>query len=711
MKASETYLTRLLSQPSQFRIPVWQREYAWTDEDCERLVEDILSVGRRRREEAVHFIGSIITLTEAGAPAGDISVHRVVDGQQRLITTNLLMLAIAEVIESEPSAAQTWTATRIRQQMTGNGHEMGDAQYKLRLQEADHAEYLKIWNGRSNAAGGRIGNAYQCLSRNVRRVLAEDGSIEALIDGLRRVMIVTIGVRPDEAPQQIFEALNTTGKPLREHEKLRNGLMLGHSDDEQRRILDEVWRVIVATVCGGSADDAMLDRFLLDTYRHRTGKIGNIREGYRLTKRWMDAEELTGTRDGEQALMAAARWHGAITGRTLHENSEIREAVDRIRPVGGTAWTPMGMRILEDLENGIAKSDVLKALNAVECWLWRRYLVGREAGGLNRLAATAAARARNATEGYAEEWRQRIGRLRGGTSRVPTDEEIVRDGRDSTWYGGKISEITRALLWRLEEVVAKDAVKPIGQLTLEHILPQQPTKEWLEDLGDDAEQTVRSRTHVLGNLTLVPAGWNRDAGQQRFNDKKVLYEKTGIYETSWIVTKETRWGRGEIDARGERLLRTAFALWPWEGPWPERTQGWQRWRVRYRHAQGEWIYGGARRTLRGMVGAILRRDTHLSGEEVARRQAAQRKLVEERWCAEQEPDGSKWGQVEGVPGLVVYMDRSYTVGVNYVTIWKRLMQEDVRLEVETDAGQRDGRQPKEQWPWRSAWEVEEDVGD
>ena len=546
MKASETYLTRLLSQPSQFRIPVWQREYAWTDEDCERLVEDILSVGRRRREEAVHFIGSIITLTEAGAPAGDISVHRVVDGQQRLITTNLLMLAIAEVIESEPSAAQTWTATRIRQQMTGNGHEMGDAQYKLRLQEADHAEYLKIWNGRSNAAGGRIGNAYQCLSRNVRRVLAEDGSIEALIDGLRRVMIVTIGVRPDEAPQQIFEALNTTGKPLREHEKLRNGLMLGHSDDEQRRILDEVWRVIVATVCGGSADDAMLDRFLLDTYRHRTGKIGNIREGYRLTKRWMDAEELTGTRDGEQALMAAARWHGAITGRTLHENSEIREAVDRIRPVGGTAWTPMGMRILEDLENGIAKSDVLKALNAVECWLWRRYLVGREAGGLNRLAATAAARARNATEGYAEEWRQRIGRLRGGTSRVPTDEEIVRDGRDSTWYGGKISEITRALLWRLEEVVAKDAVKPIGQLTLEHILPQQPTKEWLEDLGDDAEQTVRSRTHVLGNLTLVPAGWNRDAGQQRFNDKKVLYEKTGIYETSWIVTKETRWGRGEI---------------------------------------------------------------------------------------------------------------------------------------------------------------------
>ena len=323
MKASETYLTRLLSQPSQFRIPLWQREYAWTDEDCERLVEDVLSVGRRRREEAVHFIGSIITLTEAGAPAGDISVHRVVDGQQRLITTNLLMLAIAEVIESEPSAAQTWTARRIRQQMTGNGHETGDARYKLRLQEADHAEYLKIWTGRSNAAGGRIGNAYRCLSRNVRRVLAEDGSIEALIDGLRRVMIVTTGVRPDEAPQQIFEALNTTGKPLREHEKLRNGLMLGHGEDEQRRILDEVWRVIVETVCGGPADDAMLDRFLLDTYRCKSGKVGNIREGYRLTKRWMDAAELTGTRNGEQALAAAARRHGAITGRTPHEDGRI----------------------------------------------------------------------------------------------------------------------------------------------------------------------------------------------------------------------------------------------------------------------------------------------------------------------------------------------------------------------------------------------------
>ena len=524
-------------------------------------------------------------------------------------------------------------------------------------------------------------------------------------------MVVTIGVRPDEAPQQIFEALNTTGKALREHEKLRNGLMLGHNEDEQRRILEEVWRVIVATVCGGSADDALLDRFLLDTYRHRSGKIGNIREGYRLTKRWMDAEELTGTRNGDQALMAAARWHGAITGRTPHEDSEIGEAVDRIRPVGGTAWTPVGMRILEDLESGIAKSDVLNALNAVECWLWRRYLVGREAGGLNRLAATEAARAKNATEGYAEGWRRRLGRLRGGTSRVPTDEEIVRDGRDSTRYGGKTSEITRALLWQLEKVVAKDAVKPLGQLTLEHILPQRPTKEWLEELGNDAEQTIRSRTHVLGNLTLVPAGWNRDAGQRRFDDKKALYEKTGIYETSRLVTNESRWGAREIDSRGERLLRAACTSWPWGGPWPEPTQGWQRWQVRYRHAQGEWVYGPARDTLRSMVGMILRRDTDLSRAEIARREAAQRKLVEEGSCAVRESEWGKWGQVEGVPGLVVYMDRSYTVGISYVWIWKRLMQEDGRLEVETDAGQRDGGQPKEQWPWRSAWEIEEDVGD
>ena len=711
MKASETYLTRLLSQPSQFRIPLWQREYAWTDEDCERLVEDVLSVERRRREEAVHFIGSIITLTEAGAPAGDISVHRVVDGQQRLITTNLLMLAIAEVIESEPSAAHTWTAMRIRQQMTGNGHETGDSRYKLRLQEADHAEYLKIWTGRSNAASGRIGNAYRCLSRNVRRVLAEDGSIEPLIDGLRRVMIVTIGVKPDEAPQQIFEALNTTGKPLREHEKLRNGLMLGHSEDEQRRILEEVWRPIVATVCGGQADDDMLDRFLLDTYRCKSGKVGNTREGYRLTKRWMDAAELTGTRDGEQALMAEARRHSAITGRTSHEDRQIREAVDRIRPVGGSAWTPMGMRILADWENGIAKNDVQEALSAVERWLWRRYLVGREAEGLNRLAATEAARVPDATEGYADGWRQRIGSLRGGTSRVPTDEEIIRDGRDSTRYGGRTSDITRALLWRLEQVHAKDAVKPIGQLTLEHILPQRPTETWLEDLGDEADQTVRSRTHVLGNLTLVPAGWNTRAGQQRFEDKKVLYERTGIYETGRRVTNESRWGRREIDSRGERLLGTACRLWPWDGPWPETTQGWQRWQVRYRHAQGAWVYGRARDTLRGMVGTILRRDADLSREEIASREATQRKLVEEGSCAEREPERGRWGQVEGVPGLVVYVDRSYTVGVSYVGIWKRLMQEDGRLEVETDAGQRDGQQPKEQWPWRSAWDIVEDVGD
>ena len=101
----------------------------------------------------------------------------------------------------------------------------------------------------------------------------------------------------------------------------------------------------------------------------------------------------------------------------------------------------------------------------------------------------------------------------------------------------------------------------------------------------------------------------------------------------------------------------------------------------------------------------------LTEEEIATREAAQRKLVEEGSCAEREPESGRWGQVKGVPGLVVYMDRSYTVGVSYVGIWKRLMQEDGRLEVETDVGQRDGRQPKEQWPWRSAWEVMDDDGD
>ena len=554
MKASESYLTKLLSHPSQFQIPLWQREYAWNEDDCERLFEDIRSVGRRRRE-AVHFIGSIITLSDAGAPAGDISVFRVVDGQQRLITTNLLLLAIGELLDEEPDAARTWTATKIRQQMTGNGQETGDARHKLRLQEADQIEYLKIWNGNANAAGGRIGNAYRCSSRYVRRVLAEDGSIESLVDGLRRVMIVTIGVTPDEAPQQIFEALNTTGKPLREHEKLRNSLMLGRGDEEQRRILEEVWQVIVKAVCAGPADEDLLDRFLLDTYRRRSGKVGNVRDGYRLTKRWMDEAELTGTREGEQVLIAEARRHAAVTGKTPHEDAAVSEVLERIRPVGGTAWTPMGMRILEDMESGVAKSEGLGALKGVERWLWRRFLVGRAAAGLNRLAATRAARAPSACEGYGERWAAWLGGLREGTNRVPTDEEIIREGRDRTRYGGGTSEMTRALLWRLEREEARDAVKPVGALTLEHILPQRPTQVWLDALGDDAEETVRSRIHVLGNLTLVPTGWNSSAGRQGFEDKKAQYERTGIYETGRRVASEAAGDERRSTRAGNGCLR------------------------------------------------------------------------------------------------------------------------------------------------------------
>ena len=93
MKATETSLNNFLSQTkTQFVIPVYQRNYDWTDHQCSQLFDDIISVGKRSGD--THFIGSIVYIHEGVYTSSEVRQLVVIDGQQRLTTFNLLYLAL-----------------------------------------------------------------------------------------------------------------------------------------------------------------------------------------------------------------------------------------------------------------------------------------------------------------------------------------------------------------------------------------------------------------------------------------------------------------------------------------------------------------------------------------------------------------------------------------------------------------------------------------
>ena len=101
MKASPIQLSKFLQkQDTQFVIPIYQRNYDWTEEQCKQLLEDILDVGRTVKDEAkVHFIGSIVYVCNDEYTTDEIEQYVIIDGQQRITTITLLLIALYHYAE------------------------------------------------------------------------------------------------------------------------------------------------------------------------------------------------------------------------------------------------------------------------------------------------------------------------------------------------------------------------------------------------------------------------------------------------------------------------------------------------------------------------------------------------------------------------------------------------------------------------------------
>ncbi len=97
MKATEISIKKFMSQDStQFIIPVYQRNYDWTKNQCKQLLDDIFRAGESE-EISAHFIGSIVYIHDDVHPSADINELIIIDGQQRLTTITLIYLAILNI--------------------------------------------------------------------------------------------------------------------------------------------------------------------------------------------------------------------------------------------------------------------------------------------------------------------------------------------------------------------------------------------------------------------------------------------------------------------------------------------------------------------------------------------------------------------------------------------------------------------------------------
>ena len=461
---------------------------------------------------------------------------RVVDGQQRLTTVSILLAATAERLGPDDEC-DGWTAEIIHTDRLTNRGKSPDKVRKLRLQGGDEDEYRAVLAGDGDGAGA-VAQAW----RTIRRLVAQS-DVGSLLRGLQRLRVVSIGLDANEDPQQIFESLNATGRPLTESEKVKNWLLMGLPDAEQQELHDEVW-LVIERVLGAEHATVPVDEFLRDLLRWRSGRVqGSTSSTTACVAGRYEAALRQTARGCVVKLAKLAKHYGLLTGTAgEHPDRRVERELRHLRTMGVDVHRPLTMRLLHDAEERHASNaELADALGLIGAWITRMWLADRPLAGLNKAVADLAySRGPREGEDLASHWRGRVDRLRNGRAGVPNDEAVIEGIRTRKAYGGGATRTAFAVLCAMMEAESREESPARDRLTMEHVMPQKLTPEWRRDLGDAAEEFHDTYRDRLANLTLSGDATNAGLGTRTSSQKSDVYRNSPIGMTR-RVAREAAW--------------------------------------------------------------------------------------------------------------------------------------------------------------------------
>lgn len=558
MKATEAKLLTFISKSPQFEIPIYQRTYSWTEPECQQLWDDILRVGADD-EQMVHFIGSIVYIESGLYQVSTSEPVLVIDGQQRLTTITLLLVALEWALKEwdlgEPFDG--FSALKIRNRYLVNPDEDGPRHQKLVLGQTDATALTAVVKGLEppDDASVRILDNLELF----KGLISEHRDrIVDLCRGLAKLVIIDVSLtRGQDNPQLIFESMNSTGKELSQADLIRNFVLMGQEQRFQTHLYEKYWRPMELDF-GQSAYQSHFDQFMRHYLTNRTGTIPRIGEVYDSFKKHAIAR---GTDEQAiESLVTDVRNHARAYCRMAFDQEPdpvLREAFGDLRELKVDVAYPLLLQLYDDYEDGILDSAALVLLvRIIESYVFRRAICSIPTNSLNRTFAEFAEKIDK--DNYIESFTAAM-LLLPAYRRFPTDREFVRELTTRDFYHLR----TRSYAFRRLENHGRKERVGIGEYTIEHILPQNPDMrpEWREALGPDWERIQERWLHTLGNLTLT--GYNSEYSDLPFADKRDM--EGGFRESPLRLNRGLgqvgAWNEAAIRERAGRLGEMATQVW------------------------------------------------------------------------------------------------------------------------------------------------------
>lgn len=545
----------LIGNGKIYRVPPFQRDYSWDEENWEDLWQDILVL--HTHSDASHYMGALVL---QGSSTSD-KEFTIIDGQQRLATLSIMVIAVIEKIQKLVNRGEQKEANQERQEILKRTYlsdrDPRSLRYssKIILNENNNDFYQSnLINLRSplnirslSKSNQLLWQVFQYFSHHLEELEEVVQSGEKLAEFLtntiaRRLLFIQINVEDELNAYTVFETLNARGIELSSTDLLKNYLFSLFQGPDDLQEAQRQWRRIINTVQMERFPEFLRYYLNLKQTRVRRERLFKIvRES---VKNGQQAFELLDQLENYSSLFIALGNANDEFWRDSPENRPyIRElALFRVKQAYPTLFIAYERFSPENF------TRLLKLVGVLSF----RYTVVSSLNP-NELETLYNKVAISISQGEITTPKQVFERLR---SVYVSDEKFLQDfSLFSIATKGQKKKLARYILCKLETDISHLEVNE-DSFSIEHILPESPNREWRQNFTDTQ---IEEMVYRLGNLTPLEPSLNRQVGNELYSIKQEAYQQS-VYQLTQNILAED-WTPDTLATRQRHLAQRAIHIW------------------------------------------------------------------------------------------------------------------------------------------------------
>ena len=554
----EQKLLKMLSNNDvTFFIPPYQRNYEWTSEQCQVFLDDVKKTYmlNKQGKEVQHFFGTV-TYFASETHFGQPTKLVLIDGQQRITTTMLFLVAMRDISTDES------VMNYIDRKFLKNDNATSDQnEYKIKLKqvETDWEAYKNIILGNEiedSQKDSAVYRNYKWFITELNKIIEEGCDLSELIElGIDKFSIVSVQLEPErnawENPQEIFESMNSLGKPLSLADLVRNYLLLGLDAETQTEYYNKYWLQIEKNI------PKQVSNFIRDYMQAYLCKPCPKATDANHKKLYAQFKNVFQNSNPED-LLSKLKNYASLYYYLISDSSTGDKAIDGyladLKQINLTTANSFLLSMLSMWKEGIFKNqDIVDILDAFTTYCFRRRFILGLTSAENKnfpLLTRSLEDLAKATDKKRKMFE--ILASQESSMRLPNDIELSRTIESMNFYNFNYAKFYLALV---EEKITKSRPDLTdNHLQKEHIMPQTLNDEWKTELGENYEAVHQELLNSIGNITLIRH--NQELGNKSFESKKEVYtNNAGLQIAKTMITDKERWNVDAIKERTQWIIK------------------------------------------------------------------------------------------------------------------------------------------------------------